>query len=170
MIFIEPCVEFLKRQAESLDLEVNVIYPVNEDNPVVVLKWEGSQPELQSIILNSHMDVVPVVAEKWTHEPFGAEIDDEGRIFARGTQDTKQVGTQYLGAIRALKASGFQPKRTIYVTFVPNEELGGYLGMGGFVETEFFKNMNVGYSFDEGSPSFDETYYAFYAERTTWRK
>lgn len=170
MIFIEPCVEFLKRQAESLDLEVNVIYPVNDDNPVVVLKWEGSQPELQSIILNSHMDVVPVVAEKWTHEPFGAEIDDEGRIFARGTQDTKQVGTQYLGAIRALKAGGFQPKRTIYVTFVPNEELGGYLGMGGFVDTEFFKNMNVGYSFDEGSPSFDETYYAFYAERTTWRK
>ncbi|XP_062123616.1 aminoacylase-1-like [Drosophila sulfurigaster albostrigata] len=163
-----PCVEFLKRQAESLDLSVQVVYPANEDNPVVVLKWEGSEPELPSIILNSHMDVVPVVAEKWKHEPFGAEMDDEGRIFARGTQDTKQVGTQYLGAIRALKAEGFQPKRTVYVTFVPDEELGGHLGMREFVKDDYFKSMNVGFSLDEGSPSLDETYYVFYAERTAW--
>ncbi|KAM8703845.1 hypothetical protein ACLKA7_008469 [Drosophila subpalustris] len=163
-----PCVEFLTRQAESLDLSVHVVYPANEANPVVVLKWEGSEPELPSIILNSHMDVVPVVAEKWKHDPFGAEMDDEGRIFARGTQDTKQIGTQYLGAIRALKAEGFQPKRTVYVTFVPDEELGGHLGMKEFVKDDFFKSMNVAFSLDEGSPSLDENYYVFYAERTAW--
>lgn len=162
--------EFLKKQAADLGLPVDVQYPANEQNPVVIIKWEGKQPELQSIILNSHTDVVPVFPEKWSHDPFAADIDDEGRIFARGSQDTKQVGTQYLGAIRALKASGFQPKRTVYVTFVPDEEVGGHLGMREFVKTDYFKKMNVGFSLDEGTPSFDESYYVYYAERTAWRK
>jgi len=162
-------VAFLKRQAADLGLPIDVIYPANEANSVVILKWEGSQPELPSIILNSHMDVVPVYPEKWTHDPFSAYMDDEGRIFARGAQDTKEIGTQYLGAIRALKAKGFQPKRTVYVTFVPDEEIGGYNGMREFVKTDYFKNMNVAFSLDEGGPSSKESYWVFYAERTAWR-
>ncbi|SPP81200.1 aminoacylase-1-like [Drosophila guanche] len=162
------CVEFLKRQAAGLDLPVDVVYPVNEKNPVVIMKWLGSQPELPSIILNSHTDVVPVFPEKWTHEPFSADLDAEGRIFARGSQDMKCVGTQYLGAIRALKASGYQPKRTVYLTYVPDEEVGGHLGMRELVKGDYFKNLNVGFSFDEGISSEDETYALYYAERTLW--
>lgn len=66
------------------------------------------------------MDVVPVFEKFWTHPPFAAEINAEGKIFARGAQDMKCVGTQYLGAIRALKRSGImQLKRTIHLTYVP---------------------------------------------------
>lgn len=57
--------------------------------------------------------------DKWTHPPFGADIDSEGRIFARGAQDMKCVGVQYLAAIRALKKKGVTLKRTIHVMFVP---------------------------------------------------
>lgn len=59
--------------------------------------------------------------ENWKHEPFGAEIDEDGRIFARGAQDMKCVGMQYLGALRALKKKGVQFRRTIYVSFVPGK-------------------------------------------------
>lgn len=65
------------------------------------------------------MDVVPVFEEHWTHPPFGADIDDSGRIFARGAQDMKCVGMQYLSAIKALKNDGIRMKRTIHVTYVP---------------------------------------------------
>lgn len=65
------------------------------------------------------MDVVPVVAENWTYPPFSAHMDAEGRIFARGAQDMKCVGTQYLAAIRGLRESGARLKRTIHVVFVP---------------------------------------------------
>ena len=58
--FIEPAVEFLKKQAASLNLPVSIYYPVNEQKPVVVMTWKGSKPKLSSIMLNSHMDVVPV--------------------------------------------------------------------------------------------------------------
>ncbi|XP_039495793.1 aminoacylase-1 [Drosophila santomea] len=162
------CVEFIRRQADSLNLPVEVVYPAVKSKPVVIIKWEGSQPKLPSIILNSHMDVVPVFPEKWTHEPFSADIDEEGRIFARGAQDMKSVGTQYLGAIRLLKADGFQPKRTLYVTFVPDEEIGGIHGMAAFVETDFYKQMNVGFSLDEGGTSASDVHHLFYAERIRW--
>lgn len=85
----------------------------------MVITWVGTQPELPSVILNSHMDVVPVFADQWKHQPFGAEMDEEGRIFARGSQDMKCVGMQYLAAIRALKKDGITMKRTVHVTFVP---------------------------------------------------
>jgi len=115
---IEPCVEFLRRQAKQIDLPLKVFYPANDKNPVVILTWKGLQPELPSILLNSHMDVVPVFPENWTHPPFGADIDEEGRIFARGTQDMKSVGMQHLAAIRALKKRGAKFKRTIHISFV----------------------------------------------------
>ncbi|XP_017848051.1 aminoacylase-1-like [Drosophila busckii] len=162
------CVDFLKRQAASIGLPVEVVYPVNEANPVVVMKWLGKQPELPSIILNSHTDVVPVFADKWTHKPFSADMDDEGRIYARGSQDMKCVGTQYLAAVRALKASGYQPKRTVYLSFVPDEEVGGVLGMREMVRQDYFKSLHVGFSFDEGITSADESYSIYYAERTLW--
>lgn len=65
------------------------------------------------------MDVVPVYEDDWTHPPFEADMDKEGRIFARGAQDMKSVGTQYLGAIKALKDNGIRLKRTIHVIYVP---------------------------------------------------
>lgn len=166
---LEPCVKFLKRQAKSLDLTVAVHHPANDKNPVVVLTWIGSEPNLPSIILNSHMDVVPVFPDKWKHSPFGAEMDDDGKIFARGSQDMKSVGIQYLAAIRALKRDGVQQlKRTIHITFVPDEEVGGVLGMMPFVQSNEFKALNVGFSLDEGIASPTDEFIVFYSERSIW--
>lgn len=116
------------------------------------------------------MDVVPVFEDHWTHPPFGAEIDSEGRIFARGSQDTKQVGAQYLAAIHALKRDGVQLKRTVHVTFVPDEEIGGVLGMGAFVDSDDFKSLNVGFELDEGVANETDVFPVFYAERTICRE
>lgn len=92
---------------------------MNEKNPVVVMTWLGTEPSLQTIVLNSHMDVVPVIEKTWTHPPFAAEIDSKDQIFARGTQDMKCVGLQYLIAIKSLKQSGVKLKRTIHIIYVP---------------------------------------------------
>lgn len=168
--FSGPTVEFLKEQADSLNLPLAIYYPVNEENPVVVMTWEGSDPSLPSILLNSHTDVVPIFEEFWTRQPFAAEVDDDGRIFARGTQDTKSTGMLYLAAIRALKKSGVQQlKRTIHITFVPDEEMGGYYGMDSFAKTDEFAALNVGYALDEGSVSETNVITVINDERCTWR-
>lgn len=166
---LEPCVEFLKRQAKSLDLPISVYYPVNDKNPVVVISWIGSEPNLPSILLNSHMDVVPVFPDSWTRPPFAAEMDADGKIFARGSQDMKCVGIQYLAAVRALKQDGVkQFKRSIHIVFVPDEEVGGFLGMVKFVTSDAFKAMNVGFSLDEGIASPTDEFNVYFAERVIW--
>ncbi|XP_017489178.1 PREDICTED: aminoacylase-1-like, partial [Rhagoletis zephyria] len=108
-----PVVEFLRKQAADLELPIEVYQPGSPSKPAVVITWVGEQPEQPTIMLNSHMDVVPVYSEKWTHPPFAADIDNDGRIFARGTQDMKCVGMQYLAAIRRLRKDGVTLKRTI---------------------------------------------------------
>lgn len=42
--------------------------------------------------------------------------------------------------------------------------------MAKFIETDEFKNLNVGFALDEGIASPTETYPVFYAERAIWRK
>lgn len=160
----------MKLLANEIDLKCSTFYPANKLKPTVVISLIGSEPSLPSILLNSHMDVVPVFEEFWTHKPFDADIDEEGKIFARGSQDMKCCGMQYLAAIRKLKRNNVQLKRTIHVTFVPDEEIFGPDGMKAFVNSVDFRELNVGFLLDEGIASETNVFKAFYGERTCWRK
>ncbi|XP_057965958.1 uncharacterized protein LOC131156355 [Malania oleifera] len=159
--------EFIISQGNSLSLDSQTIEFV-KGKPLVLLKWTGKNPNLPSILLYSHTDVVPAEPRKWTHPPFDAVLDPRGDVYARGSQDMKCVGLQYLEAIRRLKASGFQPLRTVYLSFAPDEEIGGHDGAGKFVDSNEFKNLNVGVVLDEGLASSNENYRVFYAERSPW--
>lgn len=57
--------------------------------------------------------------DSWTYPPFSAHVDETGKIFARGSQDMKSVGIQFLEAVRRLKKEGLRLKRTVHVSFVP---------------------------------------------------
>ncbi|XP_038680607.1 aminoacylase-1 isoform X2 [Tripterygium wilfordii] len=159
--------DFLLAEAESLSLQSQTLEFV-AGKPLVLLKWPGSDPTLPSILLYSHTDVVPVEHHKWSHPPFEAHVDPDGNIYARGSQDMKCVGMQYLEAIRRLKASGFNPVRNIYLSFAPDEEIGGHDGAEKFADSDVFKNMNVGIVLDEGLASPSEEYKMFYGERCPW--
>ncbi len=55
-------------------------------NLIAVIKGRRSGP---TILMDGHMDTVPVQDEDaWTHDPFGAEIED-GILYGRGTSDMK---------------------------------------------------------------------------------
>jgi aminoacylase len=43
----------------ELDLPIK-IYELAAGKPIVIITWLGEEPDLPSIMLNSHMDVVPV--------------------------------------------------------------------------------------------------------------
>ncbi|PKA60376.1 aminoacylase [Apostasia shenzhenica] len=158
---------FLLVQASSLGLRAETIEFI-AGKPLVLLSWTGRRPSLPSILLNSHIDVVPAEPHKWHHPPFSAAADSSGKIFARGSQDMKCVGVQYLEAIRRLKAKGFSPERTIHLSFVPDEEIGGKDGAGAFVQSGKFRELNVGLVLDEGLASPGEEYRVFYGERSPW--
>ena len=71
--------------------------------------------DLPTLLLNSHTDVVPVYPDQWKHDPFAAVKEENGDIYARGTQDMKSVGIQHIEAIRRLKEEGVRFKRTIHL-------------------------------------------------------
>jgi aminoacylase len=181
----KQAMEFLTNLAQQLQLAYEIVEFVS-GYPIFLLKLIGQQPSLPAILLNSHYDVVPVMKQHWKYEPFSAFEDEHGDIFARGTQDMKCVCMQYVEAIARLlqKASGsgsgsandasaagsmkspFQ--RTLYVAFVPDEEVGGYKGTGHWVQSEHFRNLNVGCVLDEGLANPEDAYTVFYGERAVW--
>ncbi|KAF2893961.1 hypothetical protein ILUMI_12211 [Ignelater luminosus] len=163
----DDCVTFVKNQAASLGLPVQV-YHCFPNKPIVIVTWIGREPDLPSILLNGHMDVVPVFKEEWTHDPFGAVMDENGDIYARGAQDMKSTSIQYLEAIRRLKMDNVTLRRTIHVSFVPDEEILGAEGMGAFVKSKEFEELNVGFALDEGAPNSVDAYRLFYGERNRW--
>lgn len=155
----------------SLEFQLFSMVP---DSPIVLLTKRGTCPDLASILLNSHMDVVPVFEDKWRCDPFSADIID-GKIYGRGTQDMKSVGIQsnladsrYLEAIRRIVLENKDLDRTVHILFVPDEELGGSKGMQPFVQSAAFKNLNIGIALDEGVAHPDNKILVFYGERAPW--
>ncbi|XP_058026749.1 aminoacylase-1 [Ahaetulla prasina] len=163
----ETAVKFLERIASELGLRCLKV-EVCPDRVITILTWKGTNPQLGSILLNSHTDVVPVFEEYWQHDPFSAFKDSEGNIYGRGAQDMKCVSIQYLEAIRRLKAEGRHFPRTIHMSFVPDEEIGGHKGMELFVKTPEFAALNVGFALDEGLANPTDTFTVFYGEKCPW--
>ncbi|PVU94429.1 hypothetical protein BB561_002562 [Smittium simulii] len=164
------CTEFLIEQAKEIGLEYQ-IHECVKGKPIVILKSIGTDPTLKTIMFSSHTDVVPVFEDKWDYPPFAAERvkleNGNYNIYARGAQDMKVTGSAYLEALRNLKSSGKHHKRTIIALFAPDEEIYSIEGMDMFVNTEEFKDLNVGFDIDEGDPSFNDETFFFTAERVT---
>jgi aminoacylase len=161
------CAGFLKNYAAELGLDYKQIEFVC-GKPIVILSWKGTNPQSKSIILNSHTDVVPVDRQFWDFDPFEAHKKPNGDIVARGSQDMKCVGIWYLEAIRKLKETKVNLKKTVHLTFVPDEEIGGADGMSLFVKSKEFKELNPGFALDEGLANNEDAFKVYYGERSPW--
>lgn len=89
----------------------------------LLLRWRGTDPTAMPILLMSHMDVVEATGA-WTHPPFGGEIAG-GRLWGRGTLDTKGSLFAMLQAAEELVREGFSPVRDIYFESACTEETDG---------------------------------------------
>lgn len=79
-------------------------------------------PEDQSgVMLSGHTDVVPVDGQDWTKPPFQA-VEDQGRIYGRGTADMKGFVASALAA--GLEAAKMPLKTPLHLAFSYDEEIG----------------------------------------------
>lgn len=88
-------------------------------------KSKGQGGEGKSLILNGHIDVVPVgnLAE-WIDSPFSGNVDN-GKIYGRGSLDMKGGLCTGIFALEILKEIGFNHNQDIYINSVCGEETGG---------------------------------------------
>ena len=90
---------------------------------------DGSRPTL---IVNGHLDVVPVDFSGWKHDPFGGDEED-GRLYGRGTADMKGGIAAAIEALHALRRAGREPACDIVFHLVADEERGGAFGTDAMV-------------------------------------
>ncbi|HEX7948711.1 MAG TPA: M20/M25/M40 family metallo-hydrolase [Candidatus Limnocylindrales bacterium] len=125
-------------------LEPEVIEPVAGRGSVHVrLRGDGTGGE--PFLLLSHLDVVPAPPERWTHDPFGADLVD-GYVYGRGAVDMKGMIALELEVVRLLadeaRAAGRDPardpipglRRDVLFTCTADEEAGGTAGAGWIVD------------------------------------
>ena len=94
------------------------------------LKGDGSA---RPLILLNHMDVVLASPEYWKVDPFsGAEQD--GYIWGRGALDMKGEAITQLMSLITLKRAAVPLKRDVIFLATADEEIGGGVGAGWFVE------------------------------------
>lgn len=91
----------------------------------VVASLRAPKPEGRSLILQSHVDVVPPGPEDmWTHPPFDPVVKD-GYMNGRGAHDMKQGAAAMVFAMDALRTAGLAPAADVYVQTVTEEECTG---------------------------------------------
>lgn len=92
----------------------------------IIARAKGSRPG-PTVLFDAHIDTVPVVEKEWTHEPFGAKVEN-GRIYGRGTSDMK-------GALSAMiVAAGTFLKQT-------KGDFAGEICIAGVVHEECFEGV-----------------------------
>jgi succinyl-diaminopimelate desuccinylase len=79
-----------------------------------------------SLLLCGHVDVVPALADGWSHDPYSGTLQD-GYIWGRGSTDMKGGCAAILSALSDLIDSGLEPK--VNLAFVCDEEGGGEYGI-----------------------------------------
>ncbi len=88
----------------------------------LLLRWQGKESKNPVCFMN-HMDVVEATGD-WKYPPFSGTVA-EGRLWGRGTLDTKGGLFAMLQAVEELIAAGFTPARDIYFVSTRTEEVGG---------------------------------------------
>lgn len=126
-------------------------------NDTMLYRWPGSDATLKPILVTGHYDVVPVIPgteSLWEHPPFTGVIAD-GIIWGRGTLDDKSGVVGILEATTYLLESGYQPARTVYLSFGHDEEIGGAEGAAAVAAYLKEQGVQLAWSLDEGSFIFD---------------
>ena len=104
-----------------------------------------------AVLIVAHYDVVPAETEKWSVDPFGAEIND-GFIYGRGALDMKNILISIMEAAENLCAEGWKPKRDIWLAFGGDEERSGILGAMKAAAWFEQRGQRFAWILDEGTP------------------
>ncbi|HEY9040397.1 MAG TPA: ArgE/DapE family deacylase [Roseovarius sp.] len=129
----------------------------HSDAPIVVGIHRPRDEKGRSLILQSHLDVVPEgLHDMWSDPPFSGKIDGDW-MYGRGAGDMKAGAAANIFALDALRRIGLQPAATVYIQSVVEEEstgngalqtyLQGYTADAVFIpepEEEMLVRANVG--------------------------
>lgn len=145
-----------KTQIYAFHKRLEELYPLihsrlekHDIDGALLFKWAGRHSDRRPILLMSHMDVVEGGDEdKWKYPPFSGTVAD-GRIWGRGSVDTKGALCAILESVEHLLSEGFTPYCDVYIASSCNEEITGD-GAVKTVEYLHSKGITLDLVMDEG--------------------
>lgn len=111
--------EYVAGALREAGLIVEVI-PHTPTRASVLARLRGSG-DVPALFYTGHLDVVPVGAEEWLHDPFGGEVI-EGRLWGRGSSDMKGGDAAMIAAAKILAAADLSLKGDLILAFTAGEE------------------------------------------------
>lgn len=133
---------------------------------------KGKKP----LLLMAHQDVVPVnvdTLDRWTYPPFDGVYEPEtGKIYGRGSADTKPLIIAQLAATELLIEDGFELERPLILAYGFDEEKGGSFGAKFIAEhlKERYGKNGIEVVLDEGNGVLDLGNGTFFAQPATSEK
>ncbi len=127
--------KYMREVLRDLGVKANIIkvpkevvekyVPEYEDNPryIITARIGKKKPILH---FNGHYDVVPP-GDGWIYDPFKATVKDDV-VIGRGASDMKGGIAAIITAVKAVLESDVKLKGSIELSFVPDEEIGGFCG------------------------------------------
>ncbi len=139
--------EYLRAMLERDGIESEIVGP-SPDRATIVARIRGDG-SARPLLLMSHTDVVAVEPDKWSHDPFAAEIAD-GFLYGRGSLDMKHMVAMELQTMLLLKRRGGPLKRDVIFMAAADEEVGGHQGAGWVVKNRP-ELIDAEYALNEGA-------------------
>lgn len=127
-------------------LEVNYI------DSSLLIRWPG-EGKREPVLFMSHQDVVPASGD-WKEPPFSGNIKD-GRVWGRGTVDTKGALMCIFQSVEELLEEGYTPSGDVYIASSSTEEVQGD-GAPKTVKYLLDKGVHLMFLMDEGGMIVDE--------------
>ncbi len=97
--------------------------------PNVYARFDGTSD--RAVAIDVHLDTVGV--EHMTDDPFDGRIED-GRVYGRGSVDTKATLAVLLTVLDELRVAGERPVPTVHLVGTISEEMGGLVGARRYAE------------------------------------
>jgi acetylornithine deacetylase/succinyl-diaminopimelate desuccinylase-like protein len=141
-----PVAQYLKGilDREGIASEIVAMQP-GRANLIARLKGSG---KAKPILLMGHEDVVPVVREKWTVEPFAGIIKD-GYIYGRGSRDDKSGLAAMLQVFLMVHRQKLPLDRDIILLAEAAEETGEPAGIS-YVVSQHWPKIEAEFALNEG--------------------
>lgn len=120
--------DYIAQVLRETGWQPEVITTTSDARRAVALRVTGSDVDAPAMLVHGHIDVVPAIAKDWSHDPYAADITDDGMLVGRGAVDMKDMDGMLLALLRHWGRTGERPRRTLQFLFTPDEEAGGRHG------------------------------------------
>ena len=139
------CIEYIDGLLTEAGLETETL-AAEDERPNLLARLPGGDEA--PLLMQGHVDVVPVEGQEWEEPPFSG-VQKDGFVWGRGALDMKGGVAMMVSAMLRAAAEGVEPAGDVLLLVLSDEETGGDVGAKYLVENHPERFEGVKYAIGE---------------------